>query len=91
MEADVASAVPTGAHSRDTSYLSKQDYSKLDLKNLSPITQEIMSRQATLNIGYDIFCIFNSSEFSYLLNADHFDFLCYFFEKPKLYFDSQFG
>jgi hypothetical protein len=54
MEADVASAVPS-AHLKDTSYLSKQDYSKLDLKSLSAVTPEIMSRQATLNIGYDFY------------------------------------
>jgi len=50
MEADVASAVPTGAR-RDTSHLAKQDIEKLDVTKLTPLTPEVISRQATINIG----------------------------------------
>jgi hypothetical protein len=51
MEDDVASAVP-GSTIRDTSYLAKQtDISQLDVASLTPLTPEVISRQATINIG----------------------------------------
>jgi GTPase len=31
--------------------LSKQDLSKIDVTKLTPLTQEVISRQATINIG----------------------------------------
>lgn len=36
---------------RDTSHLMKQDIATLDPKTLTPITPEVISRQATINIG----------------------------------------
>jgi translation initiation factor 2 subunit 3 len=50
MEEDVASMVPTGVK-KDTSHLAVQDISKLDVTKLTPLTPEIISRQATINIG----------------------------------------
>lgn len=35
----------------DTSYLAKQDLSTLDVSKLHPMTPEVISRQATINIG----------------------------------------
>jgi translation initiation factor 2 subunit 3 len=50
METDVASAVPSGTK-KDTSHLAKQDIEKLDPAKLTPLTPEVISRQATINIG----------------------------------------
>jgi len=50
MEDEVASVVP-GSVKRDTSHLSQQDISTLDVSKLSPLSQEVISRQATINIG----------------------------------------
>jgi len=50
MSEEVASYVP-GLGTKDASHLSEQDISKLDPTKISPITPEIMSRQATINIG----------------------------------------
>jgi len=50
METDVASAVPSGTR-RDTSHLAKQDIEKLDVTKLTPLSPEVISRQATINIG----------------------------------------
>lgn len=50
MSEEVASYVP-GLGTKGTSHLSQQDISKLDPTKISPITPEIMSRQATINIG----------------------------------------
>jgi len=50
METDVASAVPSSTK-KDTSHLAKQDVEKLDVNKLSPLTPEVISRQATINIG----------------------------------------
>lgn len=36
---------------KDTSHLAPQDISKLDLTKITPLTPEVMSRQATINIG----------------------------------------
>lgn len=49
-EEEVTSHVP-GIGTKDTSHLSVQDVTKLDPKSISPTTPEIMSRQATINIG----------------------------------------
>lgn len=35
----------------DTSHLAKQDRHNLDLNKLTPLTPEVISRQATINIG----------------------------------------
>jgi len=50
MEDSVASAVPSGGK-RDTSHLYQQDISKLDISKLTPLNIEVISRQATINIG----------------------------------------
>jgi len=50
MEDSVASAVPSGGK-RDTSHLAQQDISKLDVSKLTPLSPEVISRQATINIG----------------------------------------
>lgn len=50
-EDEVASHVPNLDNLKDTSYLSVQDVTKLDPTKISPLTPEIMSRQATINIG----------------------------------------
>jgi len=50
MEDDVASMVPSG-NKRDTSHLAKQDIATLDVTKLTPLTPEVISRQATINIG----------------------------------------
>eukprot|EP01114_Cavostelium_apophysatum_P015192 TRINITY_DN4093_c0_g1_i1.p1 TRINITY_DN4093_c0_g1~~TRINITY_DN4093_c0_g1_i1.p1 ORF type:complete len:495 (+),score=100.40 TRINITY_DN4093_c0_g1_i1:59-1486(+) len=50
MEDEVTSAVPH-LGKRDTSHLAVQDISKLDVSKLTPLTPEIISRQATINIG----------------------------------------
>jgi len=50
MEADVASAVPSGTR-KDTSHLAKQDIATLDVSKLTPLSPEVISRQATINIG----------------------------------------
>jgi len=39
------------ADDEDSSFLSKQDLSKLDITKLTPLTPEVISRQATINIG----------------------------------------
>jgi len=49
MEDDVASAIP-GATKRDTSHLAQQDVN-VDVSKLTPLTPEVISRQATINIG----------------------------------------
>lgn len=36
---------------KDTSYLKKQDLATLDVTKLTPLTPEVISRQATINIG----------------------------------------
>jgi len=51
MENVVACAqAPTGKK-RDTSHLMKQDLATLDVTKLNPLTPEVISRQATINIG----------------------------------------
>lgn len=55
-EDEVASHVPNLDNLKDTSYLSVQDVTKLDPTKISPLTPEIMSRQATINIGW--LCLF---------------------------------
>jgi len=50
MEDSVASAVPT-AGKRDTSHLMPQDLANLDPSKLTPLSPEVISRQATINIG----------------------------------------
>lgn len=50
MEGDIASAVPTG-HRKDTSHLAKQDLATLDPSKLNALSPEVISRQATINIG----------------------------------------
>jgi len=50
MEDDVASVVPTG-HRKDTSHLAKQDLETLDASKLNALSPEVISRQATINIG----------------------------------------
>lgn len=50
-ETEVASHVPRSDGKRDTSHLAKQDVTKLDPSKITPLTHEIMSRQATINIG----------------------------------------
>lgn len=50
-EEEVASAVPTGDSGISTSHLQKQDVTKLDPTTITPLTPEVMSRQATINIG----------------------------------------
>jgi len=50
MEDEVASMLPSGAK-RDTSHLAVQDLAKLDVSKLTPLTPEVISRQATINIG----------------------------------------
>ena len=57
MEDDVASMVPTGVK-KDTSHLAVQDISKLDVTKLTPLTPEVISRQATINIGIVFMIIF---------------------------------
>jgi hypothetical protein len=39
------------AEEDETSFLSKQDIATLDVTKLTPLTPEIISRQATINIG----------------------------------------
>lgn len=39
------------AEEDETSFLSKQDIATLDITKLTPLTPEIISRQATINIG----------------------------------------
>jgi hypothetical protein len=50
----------------DTSFLSKQDLSKLDVSTLTPLTPEIISRQATINIG--LILVFFSLVISFVTN-----------------------
>jgi hypothetical protein len=50
MEDSVASVVPSGGK-KDTSHLAHQDISKLDASKLTPLSPEVISRQATINIG----------------------------------------
>lgn len=50
MEDSVASAVPSGGK-RDTSHLMAQDLETLDVSKLTPLSPEVLSRQATINIG----------------------------------------
>ena len=60
MEDSVASHLPTGVNRRDTSHLAKQDLSTLDVSKLTPLSPEVISRQATINIGM---CIIYIKEF----------------------------
>jgi translation initiation factor 2 subunit 3 len=39
------------ADDEETTFLAKQDLSKLDITKLTPLTPEVISRQATINIG----------------------------------------
>ena len=64
MEDSVASALPSGGK-KDTSHLLPQDLSTLDPATLTPLSAEVISRQATINIG--IFLIFTWN-FIILLN-----------------------
>jgi len=50
MEDDVASVVPTGGK-KDTSHLAKQDLETLNPAKLHALSPEVISRQATINIG----------------------------------------
>jgi hypothetical protein len=50
MEDSVASAVPSGGK-RDTSHLMAQNLETLDVSKLTPLSPEVLSRQATINIG----------------------------------------
>ncbi len=50
MEDSVASAVPSGGK-RDTSHLMAQNLETLDISKLTPLSPEVLSRQATINIG----------------------------------------
>lgn len=45
------------ADDEETSFLAKQDLSKLDITKLTPLTPEVISRQATINIGILIFFV----------------------------------
>jgi hypothetical protein len=49
MEDSVASAIPS--RGRDTSHLKTQHLENLDVSKLNPLTPEVISRQATINIG----------------------------------------
>ena len=49
-EEDVASFKMSGAKG-DSSKLAKQDLATLDIASLTPTTLEVMSRQATVNLG----------------------------------------
>jgi translation initiation factor 2 subunit 3 len=51
MEEEVANAQPPPAFKKDTSHLMKQDLATLDPSKLTPLTPEVISRQATINIG----------------------------------------
>jgi len=50
MEDEVASVIP-GSVRKDTSHLVQQDLATLDPKKLTPLSPEVISRQATINIG----------------------------------------
>jgi len=50
MEDEVASMVP-GSTRKDTSHLKTQNIETLDPSTLTPLTPEVISRQATINIG----------------------------------------
>lgn len=50
MEDSVASAIPSGGR-RDTSHLATQDLTNLDPSKLTALSPEVISRQATINIG----------------------------------------
>lgn len=62
MEADVASAVPSG-QKKDTSHLAKQDLATLDPSKLTPLSPEVISRQATINVGKFLHSILQSKSF----------------------------
>lgn len=49
-EQSVASAIPNQSR-RDTSHLATQDLKTLDVSKLHPLSAEVISRQATINIG----------------------------------------
>lgn len=46
------------ADDEETTFLAKQDLSKLDITKLTPLTPEVISRQATINIGNSHFFLF---------------------------------
>jgi translation initiation factor 2 subunit 3 len=51
MEEEVASVIPTGKTKKNTSHLKTQDLKTLDISKLTPLSPEVISRQATINIG----------------------------------------
>lgn len=50
-EDEVASGSAPGSGGRDTSHLAAQDVAKLDVAALTPLSPEVISRQATINVG----------------------------------------
>ena len=49
MSYDIGVIAPT--NKKDTSHLMKQDLATLDVSKLTPLSPEVISRQATINIG----------------------------------------
>ncbi len=51
MEETVASFDPTTRTGGQDTHLAKQDLATLDVSKLTPLSPEVISRQATINIG----------------------------------------
>jgi len=51
MEDDIASVSISTTHDKSSDHLAKQDLSTLDVSKLTPLTPEVISRQATINLG----------------------------------------
>jgi hypothetical protein len=72
-ESVALAAIPSSEKKVDTSHLAKQDLKTLDVTQLTPLSPEVISRQATINIGkfyYNLLCSDNNTEIYEIPNCN---------------------